>query len=30
MNAAIDMVALSAPVKKFVGQPRQALINGRW
>jgi phenylacetaldehyde dehydrogenase len=24
------MVALSAPVKKFVGQPRQALINGRW
>jgi len=30
MNAAVDMVALSAPVKKFVGQPRQALINGRW
>ena len=30
MSAAIDMVSLSAPVKSFVGQPRQALINGRW
>jgi phenylacetaldehyde dehydrogenase len=30
MNAAIDMVALSPRVKSFVGQPRQALIDGRW
>ena len=30
MNAAVDMVALSAPVKRFVGQARQALIDGRW
>jgi phenylacetaldehyde dehydrogenase len=30
MSAAIDMVSLIAPVKNFVGQPRQALINGRW
>ena len=30
MNAAIDMVSLIAPVKSFVGQPRQALIDGRW
>jgi phenylacetaldehyde dehydrogenase len=30
MSAAIDMVSLIAPVRSFVGQPRQALINGRW
>jgi len=30
MNVAVDMVSLSAPVKSFVGQPRQALIDGRW
>jgi phenylacetaldehyde dehydrogenase len=30
MNTAVDMVSLSAPVKHFVGQPRQALIDGRW
>jgi len=30
MNAAVDMVSLSAPVKRFVGQARQALIDGRW
>jgi phenylacetaldehyde dehydrogenase len=30
MNAAIDMVALSPRVISFVGQPRQALIDGRW
>jgi phenylacetaldehyde dehydrogenase len=30
MNTAVDMVSLSAPVKRFVGQPRQALIDGRW
>ncbi len=30
MNTAVDMVALSTPVKRFVGQPRQALIDGRW
>ena len=30
MNTAVDMVSLSAPVTRFVGQPRQALIDGRW
>ncbi len=30
MNTAVDMVALSAPVQHFVGQARQALIDGRW
>jgi phenylacetaldehyde dehydrogenase len=30
MNAAVDMVSLSAPVKSFVGQPLQVLIGGRW
>ncbi|MGA8708045.1 MAG: aldehyde dehydrogenase family protein [Steroidobacteraceae bacterium] len=30
MNTAVDMVSLSTPVKHFVGQPRQALIDGRW
>jgi phenylacetaldehyde dehydrogenase len=30
MSAAVEMVSLSAPVKSFVGQPRQALIDGRW
>jgi acyl-CoA reductase-like NAD-dependent aldehyde dehydrogenase len=30
MNAAVDMVALSAPVRRFVGEARQALIDGRW
>jgi hypothetical protein len=30
MNTAVDMVSLSAPVKRFVGQARQALIDGRW
>ena len=30
MNTAVDMVPLSAPVKHFVGQARQALIDGRW
>ncbi len=30
MNVAVDMVSLSAPVRSFVGQPRQALIDGRW
>jgi phenylacetaldehyde dehydrogenase len=30
MNGAIDMVALSPKVKSFVGQPRQALIDGCW
>ena len=30
MNAAIDMISLSPRVKSFVGQPRQALIDGRW
>ena len=30
MNTAVDMVSLSAPVKRFVGQARQALIGDRW
>jgi len=30
MNVAVDMVSLNAPVRSFVDQPRQALINGRW
>ena len=30
MNAALERVSLSAPVKGFIGQPRQALIDGRW
>src|SRR5450755_1012286 len=30
MNTAVDIVSLSAPVKRFVGQARQALIDGRW
>jgi len=30
MNVAVDMVSLNAPVRSFVGQPRQALIDGRW
>ena len=30
MNAAIDTISLSPRVKSFVGQPRQALIDGRW
>src|SRR3984893_11500958 len=30
MNTAVDMVSLSTPVKRFVSQPRQALIDGRW
>jgi phenylacetaldehyde dehydrogenase len=30
MNTATGMVSLSPRVKSFVGQPRQALIDGRW
>src|SRR5579864_3386280 len=30
MNAAVDSLSLSARVKGFVNQPRQALIGGRW
>ncbi len=30
MNAAVDLVSLSARVKSFVGHPHQALIGGRW
>jgi phenylacetaldehyde dehydrogenase len=30
MNTAVDLVALSTPVRAFVNQPRQALIDGRW
>src|SRR6202048_3820340 len=30
MNTAVDMVSLTAPVKRFVSQNRQALIDGRW
>jgi phenylacetaldehyde dehydrogenase len=30
MNTAVDMVSLTSPVKRFVSQPRQALIDGRW
>ena len=30
MNTAVDMVSLTAPVKRFVSQARQALIDGRW
>jgi phenylacetaldehyde dehydrogenase len=30
MNTAVDMVTLAAPVKRFVSQARQALIDGRW
>src|SRR6204780_4862355 len=30
MNTAVDMVSLAAPVKRFVSQARQALIDGRW
>jgi phenylacetaldehyde dehydrogenase len=30
MNAAVDRLSLSARVKGFVNQPRQALIGGRW
>src|ERR1700722_1920574 len=30
MNTAVDMVSLSTPVKHFVSQARQALINGCW
>src|SRR6266850_451749 len=30
MNTAVDMVSLSTPVKRFVSQNRQALIDGRW
>src|SRR5258708_12570370 len=30
MNTAVDMVSLTAPVKRFVSQSRQALIDGRW
>jgi phenylacetaldehyde dehydrogenase len=30
MNTAFGMVSLSPQVKTFVGQPRQALIDGRW
>src|SRR6202045_1152705 len=30
MNTAVDMVSLSTPVKRFVSQARQALIDGRW
>jgi phenylacetaldehyde dehydrogenase len=30
MNAAVDIVSLSPRVKSFIGQPRQALIDGRW
>src|ERR1700723_3730010 len=30
MNTAVDMISLTAPVKRFVSQPRQALIDGRW
>jgi regulator of extracellular matrix RemA (YlzA/DUF370 family) len=28
MNTAVDMVSLTAPVKRFVSQARQALIDG--
>src|SRR5258707_12815981 len=30
MNTAVDMVSLSTPVKRFVSQNRQGLIDGRW
>ena len=30
MNAAVDILSLNAQVKRFIGQPRQALIDGRW
>src|SRR6202522_377697 len=30
MNTAVDMVSLTAPVKRFLSQARQALIDGRW
>src|ERR1700732_4323402 len=30
MNTAVDMISLTPPVKRFVSQPRQALIDGRW
>src|ERR1700726_1929203 len=30
MNTAVDMVSLTAPVKRFVSQNRQALIDGGW
>lgn len=30
MNTAVDMVSLSTPVKRFVSQARQALIDRRW
>jgi phenylacetaldehyde dehydrogenase len=30
MNAAVDLVSLNANVRTFVGQPHQALIDGRW
>jgi phenylacetaldehyde dehydrogenase len=30
MNAAVDIVSLTPHVKSFIGQPHQALIDGRW
>jgi phenylacetaldehyde dehydrogenase len=30
MNASVNLVSLSSPVKNFVGKPKQALIDGRW
>jgi hypothetical protein len=30
MNTAVDMVSLTASVKHFDSQARQALIDGRW
>ena len=30
MNAAVDITSLSPRVTTFIGQPRQALIDGRW
>src|SRR5579862_782607 len=30
MNAAVDILSLNPQVKRFIGQPRQALIDGRW
>jgi len=30
MNAAVDIISLSPRVRSFIGQPHQALIDGRW
>jgi phenylacetaldehyde dehydrogenase len=30
MNAAVDILSLNPQVRRFIGQPRQALIDGRW